>query len=109
MAEIYVSTDVETDGPIPGPHSMLSLASAAYRPDKTGGRTLRRVAGALEAPVFNEGDVQGIVGAIRERIGTGTQVPQGRQVVSHQLAPHALLLAFAPLVLLLYRRNISAT
>jgi hypothetical protein len=21
MAEIYVSTDVETDGPIPGPHS----------------------------------------------------------------------------------------
>ena len=35
MAEIYVSTDVETDGPIPGPHSMLSFASAAYRPDKT--------------------------------------------------------------------------
>ncbi len=28
--EIYVSTDVETDGPIPGPHSMLSLASAAF-------------------------------------------------------------------------------
>lgn len=35
MAEIYVSTDVETDGPIPGPHSMLSFASAAYLPDKT--------------------------------------------------------------------------
>jgi hypothetical protein len=35
MAEVYVSTDVETDGPIPGPHSMLSLASAAYLPDKT--------------------------------------------------------------------------
>src|SRR6266550_1194235 len=35
MAEIYVSTDVETDGPIPGPHSMLSFASAAYRVDKT--------------------------------------------------------------------------
>ena len=33
--EIYVSTDVEVDGPIPGPHSMLSLASAAYRADKT--------------------------------------------------------------------------
>ena len=25
-----MSTDVETDGPIPGPHSMLSFASAAY-------------------------------------------------------------------------------
>lgn len=35
MPEIYVSTDVETDGPIPGPHSMLSFASAAYQADKT--------------------------------------------------------------------------
>src|SRR5262245_64310839 len=33
--EIYVSTDVEADGPIPGPHSMLSFASAAFLPDKT--------------------------------------------------------------------------
>lgn len=33
--EIYVSTDVEADGPIPGPHSMLSFASAAYAADKT--------------------------------------------------------------------------
>ncbi len=32
--ETYVSTDVETDGPIPGPHSMLSFASAAYSADK---------------------------------------------------------------------------
>ena len=35
MAEIFVSTDVEADGPIPGPHSMLSFASAAFRADKT--------------------------------------------------------------------------
>ncbi len=35
MEEIYVSTDIETDGPIPGPHSMLSFGSAAYRADKT--------------------------------------------------------------------------
>jgi hypothetical protein len=33
--EIYVSTDVETDGPAPGQNSMLSFASAAYRSDKT--------------------------------------------------------------------------
>lgn len=33
--EIYISTDVETDGPIPGPHSMLSIGSAAYLADKT--------------------------------------------------------------------------
>ena len=35
MPEIYVSTDVETDGPIPGPHSMLSFGSAAFLADKT--------------------------------------------------------------------------
>ncbi len=35
MEEIFVSTDVEADGPIPGPHSMLSFASAAYTADKT--------------------------------------------------------------------------
>lgn len=28
--EIYVSTDIEADGPIPGPNSMLSFASAAF-------------------------------------------------------------------------------
>jgi hypothetical protein len=32
--EIYVSTDVESDGPVPGPNSMLSFASAAYTADK---------------------------------------------------------------------------
>lgn len=35
MPEIYISTDIETDGPIPGPHSMLSFGSAAYLADKT--------------------------------------------------------------------------
>lgn len=33
--EIFVSTDVETDGPIPGPHSMLALGSAAFLADGT--------------------------------------------------------------------------
>jgi hypothetical protein len=35
MSEVYVSTDIEADGPIPGPNSMLSFASAAFLPDKT--------------------------------------------------------------------------
>jgi hypothetical protein len=34
MTEIYVSTDVEADGPIPGPNSMLSFGSAAYTANK---------------------------------------------------------------------------
>ncbi len=28
--EIYVSVDIEADGPIPGPHSMLSLGAVGY-------------------------------------------------------------------------------
>ena len=34
MTEIYVSVDIETDGPIPGDYSMLSLGSAAYDVDE---------------------------------------------------------------------------
>jgi len=33
MKEIYVSTDIESDGPIPGPNSMLSFGSAAFTED----------------------------------------------------------------------------
>ena len=33
MPEIYVSTDVEADGPIPGPNSMLSFGSAIMAPE----------------------------------------------------------------------------
>jgi hypothetical protein len=35
QAEIYVSTDIEADGPYPGPHSMLSLGSVAVWADGT--------------------------------------------------------------------------
>jgi hypothetical protein len=77
----------------------------AYRPDPTSSRSLRRVAGAVDAPVLNEGDTQALVEVVRERIGSGRLVPQGRQLVSRELAPPMLLAAFVPLVVLLYRRN----
>lgn len=35
MNEIYVSTDIEADGPIPGENSMLSIGSAAFQPEGT--------------------------------------------------------------------------
>lgn len=54
MSEIYLSTDVETDGPIPGPHSMLSFGSAAYTEDKqlvsTFSANLETLAGATAHP-----------------------------------------------------------
>jgi hypothetical protein len=33
MRETYVSIDIEADGPIPGPHSMLSLGAVAFDRD----------------------------------------------------------------------------
>jgi hypothetical protein len=52
--EVYVSTDVEADGPIPGIYSMLSLGSAAYLADKTLVSTitanLEILPGAVEHP-----------------------------------------------------------
>lgn len=53
--EIYVSTDIEADGPIPGPNSMLSFASAAYTADKklidTFSANLETLPGASPDPV----------------------------------------------------------
>jgi len=34
MQEIYISTDIEADGPIPGQNSMLSFGSAAFSKSK---------------------------------------------------------------------------
>ncbi len=52
--EIYVSTDVEADGPIPGPNSMLSFASAAFSADKeligTFSRNIETLPGASPDP-----------------------------------------------------------
>ena len=44
-SEVYVSTDIETDGPIPGANSMLSFASVAY---DGGGRELGTFVSNLE-------------------------------------------------------------
>ena len=56
--EIFVSTDVEADGPIPGPYSMLSFASAAYTGEKklvgTFSRNLKTIPGASMHPKQKE-------------------------------------------------------
>jgi len=52
--EIYVSTDIESDGPIPGIYSMLSIGSAAYTADKeligTFTSNLKTLPDAIEHP-----------------------------------------------------------
>ncbi len=52
MPEIYISTDIETDGPIPGPNSMLSFGAAAFTPDK-------QMVATFEANLHTLPDAQG--------------------------------------------------
>lgn len=57
MSEIYVSCDVESDGPIPGPNSMLSLGAAAfvdYKIKETFSANLKQLIGAKMDPVTRE-------------------------------------------------------
>jgi len=58
MQEIYISTDIEADGPIPGPHSMLSIGTAAYTADKvlesTFSANLKTLPGAQPHPTTAE-------------------------------------------------------
>src|SRR5688500_1426423 len=58
MREVYVSTAVETEGPITGPHSMLSFASAAFTADKrivgTFSANLQTLPGAAGHPTTME-------------------------------------------------------
>lgn len=66
--DIYISTDVEADGPIPGDYSMLSLgASVLGNPENTFYRELK--------PVFGEGDPETVTwlkkqGLDREKLKT---------------------------------------
>lgn len=54
MNELYISCDIEANGPIPGDFSMLSLGAAAFTPDgtliSTFSANLRTLPGASECP-----------------------------------------------------------
>lgn len=58
MTEVYISVDVETDGPIPGQNSMLSIGAAAFLPDRrmlgTFSMNLVKLDGAVADPHTEE-------------------------------------------------------
>jgi hypothetical protein len=51
--EIYVSTDIEADGPIPGPNSMLSFGSAAYTAGKGRSHLLSHGLGGVQSQHYD--------------------------------------------------------
>ena len=47
--EVYISTDIESDGPIPGPNSMLSIGAAAYSCEPAAYQTRQSLLGTFSA------------------------------------------------------------
>ena len=81
-------------------------ADAAYRPDPTALRSLRRVAGAVDGAVFVEGQRREVADAVRKFTADGPLVEQGRELRPVELAPPIAAVTVLPLLLLLRRRSL---
>ena len=79
---------------------------AAYRPDPTALRSLRRVAGAIDGAVFTEGQQREVTDAVRRLTAAGPMVEQGRELRPVELAPPIAAVTVLPLLLLLRRRSL---
>ena len=77
----------------------------AYRPEPGTQARLLDIANFLGGRVFAEDDVGGVIDAIRRNVADGPMGPHGEELQSRSLAPHALGLAFLPLLFVLWRRN----
>jgi hypothetical protein len=78
---------------------------AAYRPNPSSGATVAQLAAAAGGRAVPEGDVGAAVRAIRAEAGSGPTTARGEQGRLRPLTPYVAAVAFAPLLLLLRRRN----
>ena len=81
-------------------------AESGYVPVPQAPQILRDLADATGGEAFVEGDVDGVVRAVRSSIGTGETTVSEDDRREIPLAPYAVALAFLPLGLLLWRRNL---
>lgn len=79
---------------------------AAYRPDPSAPQNVQTLATATGGLAFEEDDAGEIVRAIRRYIGRGRTEVRGDERTKIALAPFAAGLAFLPLGLVLWRRNL---
>ena len=77
-----------------------------YRPDPGSRLALERVATAVDGFVFDESQLDDAVAAVRRLLGDGPVEAQGRELTAVRLGPLAVAAAFAPLLLLVLRRNL---
>ena len=81
----------------------------AYRPDPLSVAFLAEAARAVGGGSFVEGETERVVAAARQALGEGPIGQQGKELQSVELAPHAALAALAPLLFLVWRRNLAST
>jgi von Willebrand factor type A domain len=80
-------------------------APEPYRPDESSREVLERLADSTNGHVYSEGDLGAATAKVRDLLGSGPTVVQGRSGDRIALAPYLALAAFLPLTLLLLRRD----
>jgi hypothetical protein len=78
----------------------------AYRPVPSTVATIRALAAATGGEAFDEGELGRVVEAARRAVGSGRTEVRGNERNKLALAPYTVALAFLPLGLLLWRRNV---
>lgn len=77
-----------------------------YVADRSSMVRTAQLARATAGKVFAEGDLNGVITAVRRSIGSGAEVEQGRTLRVVSLGSWFILAALAPLGFLLWRRNL---
>jgi hypothetical protein len=78
----------------------------AYRPDPRAGAIVDDLAADARGQAFVASDLRAAAAALRSAVGSGHTSLRGMDVKTTPLAPYLVLLAFAPLLLIVRRRNL---
>jgi hypothetical protein len=78
----------------------------SYRPDPTSGAVLTHFAALTHGHVFSEGDIGGLLGAIRAEAGSESETTKILGLTRIELGPWLLLAGILPLAYLLWQRNV---
>jgi hypothetical protein len=80
---------------------------ATYRPDPRASIIVRTLADAANGHAGSAGQLSATAAALRKAVGSGHSSLQGVKPKTITLAPYVVLLAFAPLALIIRRRNLT--
>jgi hypothetical protein len=79
-------------------------AIAGYRPDPTSSADVQKLASLLGGKAYDESDIGGAIGAVKQMLGKGPVVNTGKGLQVIPLAHWLVIAAFVPLAFLLWRR-----